>query len=426
MTDRELEARLRAWYLEGDAGMPTAPADLRESLAAIPSVTPLPRREPGRRRGFTLLAVAALLVVGGAVAAAGAGLLRFPSVVPPTPPEALLTSPAPSPSTPHETSSTTPGPTANIRPGETVAFLRNVDKKRPSCSRLRTSCPTSRVWVVGADGQGAHELLPDGVGNQELFGWSPDGARLLYAEDQAIYVTDPDGGQARALDFGCPTPAAPTPSTCKRVSQAAISPDGSHVVFVRESTDDAGFWDRSASTPMDLETGTITMLDSTMPVGGSRPGWSPDGSQIVFSRWGDKGPGGDPSAIFTIGANGQDMHQLNPARRLAIDAAWSPDGSRIVFVSPKPYDPGKDSSWEVGDVYTIRPDGSDVRRLTTDGSATSPTWTADGRILFTRLSGSADGDPGWWTMDADGARAALFLSPSALGLAPTEMESMLV
>ena len=54
---------------------------------------------------------------------------------------------------------------------------------------------------------------------------------------------------------------------------------------------------------------------------------------------------------------------------------WSPDGSRIVFT--------RKMDFENYDICTIRPDGTDLKRLTTfranDGHAV---WTADGRILW--------------------------------------------
>src|SRR6187455_3787409 len=68
---------------------------LTERLGAVPldlTVDELDRRREakggarrsGRGRGFTLLAAAALMIVGGALAA-GSGLLRLPTVVPPVP-----------------------------------------------------------------------------------------------------------------------------------------------------------------------------------------------------------------------------------------------------------------------------------------------------------------------------------------------------
>ena len=88
---------------------------LKEQLGALPldlTVDALDRRREakgvarrsGRGRGITLLAAAALLLVGGALAA-GSGLLRLPSVVPPVPEPSVVavataspdaTSPSPS------------------------------------------------------------------------------------------------------------------------------------------------------------------------------------------------------------------------------------------------------------------------------------------------------------------------------------------
>ena len=84
MTDQELEQRLHAWYAAEVGETQTAPADLRQILATIPATTPVPLRAPGGRRGFTLLAVAAVLLVGGAVAA-GSGSSAAGAFRPPRP-----------------------------------------------------------------------------------------------------------------------------------------------------------------------------------------------------------------------------------------------------------------------------------------------------------------------------------------------------
>ena len=79
LDDADLEARVRGV--------------LKERLGALPldlTVEALDRRREakgvarrfGRGRGITLLAAAALLLVGGALAA-GSGILRLPTVVPP-------------------------------------------------------------------------------------------------------------------------------------------------------------------------------------------------------------------------------------------------------------------------------------------------------------------------------------------------------
>ena len=122
MTDRELEQRLRAWYRDGVGEDETAPAELRERVVAIPVPAPTPLRPLGGRRGFTLLAAAAILVVGGAVAA-GSGLLRLSTVEPPTPPDALVATPDTSgPSDAPQTPRPTEAPAAALRNGDLIAF----------------------------------------------------------------------------------------------------------------------------------------------------------------------------------------------------------------------------------------------------------------------------------------------------------------
>jgi len=395
MTDRELEQRLRAWYAAEVGERETAPADLRESIASIPVTTPTPLRPLTRRRGFTLLAVAAVLVVGGGLAA-GSQLLRLTAVVTPAPSlEAVIATSTPVPSD-------TPVPTARLRPGALIAYIRTVDKPR-ACRRTPT-CPTPRVWVIGSDGRGAHELFPDGMAFQDgPLTWSPDGARLLYSEDGKLYLTDASGSEPQPVNTGCVAP-------CDGDSQVAISSDGIRIVFVRGSTDAAGYSGQSVIVTMDLVTGLVAQLIVTAPEGGQGPSWAPDGKRIVFSRFGEKDGGGPvppiKDSVFVVDADGQNLHQISPATLAARSAGWSPDGSRIVFTS---------SEADHGDIYTVRPDGSDVRRLTTDGISNDAAWTADGRILFTRRS--TGGAVSFWTMDADGTNAAVLVPEAALGVA---------
>ena len=212
--------------------------------------------------------------------------------------------------------------------------------------------------------------MPDGVDNQALVGWSPDGTRLLYY-GWRLSLDDRCDRQTRrqAVATGCEAPATPRPSTCQQDSQVAFSPDGkTHRLRSRSSTDDAGNSDLSAIATMDLESGRVAVLSSTMPDGGWRPGWSPDGRQIVFSRSGDKDPYQPAgAAVFVIDADWP-RTCIRSARRRS--RRRMPPGRPTVrgSSSSHPTRPPRTAcrGTSATSIRSART-GRDVRRLTTDG-----------------------------------------------------------
>ena len=60
-----------------------------------------------------------------------------------------------------------------------------------------------------------------------------------------------------------------------------------------------------------------------------------------------------------------------------------------------------------GNIYSIRPDGSDRRQLTTDASSHSPRWSPDGRLVAFNRAGDI------WVMRADGSAAHRITSGAA-------------
>lgn len=122
----------------------------------------------------------------------------------------------------------------------------------------------------------------------------------------------------------------------------------------------------------------------------SAPTWSPDGSRIAFVSDRD----GDPD-IWVMNSDGSDLVNITNDDAQDHSPAWSPDGAWIAFASVR------DSLyWEL---YVMRPDGSDVQRLTwwEDASDLSPAWSPDG----TRLAFASKRDGNWeiYTMDRDGS-----------------------
>jgi photosystem II stability/assembly factor-like uncharacterized protein len=174
-TDPLFDQRIADWLNEDPQ---RAPGSLLGTvLAAIPS-TPQRRASrvswgSGRGRGLTLLAAAALLLVGGALAA-GSGLVKLPSVVPPVPAPtnpAAVTSPSPAAETPGPVASPSPAPSdpaLAVRPGRlSIGDHRLVSDSvgwvSTSDAIYRTQ-DLGRTWsAVSPPGR------PTGSGSQDLF-----------------------------------------------------------------------------------------------------------------------------------------------------------------------------------------------------------------------------------------------------------------
>jgi Tol biopolymer transport system component len=111
------------------------------------------------------------------------------------------------------------------------------------------------------------------------------------------------------------------------------------------------------------------------------PAWSPDGTQLVFSRSGD---------LFLINADGTGLISTGVQGE---QPAWSPDGTTIAYGS---IGGGQDGLWAMNGSFT-------PRRLTSQANDYMPRWSPDGtQIVFRRLEG---GISQLYKMAADGSAA---------------------
>lgn len=147
---------------------------------------------------------------------------------------------------------------------------------------------------------------------------------------------------------------------------------------------------------------TVTALTA---VTDSYPVLSPDGQQLLFRSnrsgrgaiWIAKADGSEPRIFFDDPAAGTDPGT----------PAWSPDGQMVVFAMK----PASATDENESDIYSVRPDGSGLRRLTeAPGDDSHPHWSADGkRIFFNSARATPDLKADWgrqwidiYSMAADG------------------------
>jgi hypothetical protein len=278
-------------------------------------------------------------------------------------------------------------------------------------------CSVSRIWVSNTDGSGAHPLLPKRFTGQQLLAWSPDGSRILYQDDD-LKVTDVTGSDRQTLASRLDLCVYP----CSGLDGFAWSPDGKRIAFPRAYGD---IENSSVVAILDLASGHVTELESTRTTNGSSPEqcwirsqcegmndvprWSPDGSQLVFARQvmsPEPGSTWTSAAVYVVNPDGSDLRRMTPQGFYAIDASWSPDGSQLVFINTVMVvnDDHTSVTDMLNDIYTVRPNGEGLRRLTDDGISIQPSWTADGRLIFSRQIGGSDANRFEnWIMDADGA-----------------------
>jgi TolB protein len=140
------------------------------------------------------------------------------------------------------------------------------------------------------------------------------------------------------------------------------------------------------------------------------PAWSPNGKLITFVSIRE-----GVSQIFVMNADGTNVKQLTKGSAENIHPTWSPDSERILFNTT--YFVGATAAEGTNvpsdnkvigeqidkkmDLATIRPDGTDLKRITSGGGFTYASYSPDGMsILHRRVNGPLSQI---FVMNADGA-----------------------
>lgn len=259
-------------------------------------------------------------------------------------------------------------PTPSAAPGNAVRTTPSA----PARGRTATTTGAGKggPTTTGAGGPTTTALAPEAFGPN----------RIAFVSNGSTYTARPDGSDLRLIASNAFYPAwAPS-------HQALAVVDGQNPGGALSYVDPSG-----ARRP-------LTTAPDASGEGDSRPTWSPDGLRLAFGRVDFQGVGGY-SSIWVINKDGQNARQISVAGCFSADPTWSPIGTHIAFWSSRDHC----TSGDIGsyELYVMRSDGTEVRKLGTATNSGAPVFSPDGsKIAF---ASDRDGDFEIFVMNADGS-----------------------
>jgi hypothetical protein len=274
------------------------------------------------------------------------------------PPATTTTAPVEEPAAAAEAVAPDEPAPVTVAPSAAAAGARTpaVAPPLPRLVFIRVYSPSVRDLVVREPGRGGELRLRSDGALESRPKLSPDGSHVAFLRERdgawRVCVIAVAGGEAVCLQSETTSDAA-----------VAWSPDGTTLHFSRGGT--------LFSVPYEVATQTAgTEVDTGVAVPGGAFALSPDGSRIAVAE-------GRRLVLRPLdGSPGSSIELPLPGS----EVGWSPDGTRLVYTANY-------------HVYTVAVGGGAVRQLTVPGTVNGePAWTGAGDWVVFRSNRSGTGD----------------------------------
>jgi Tol biopolymer transport system component len=286
-------------------------------------------------------------------------------------------------------------------PGPRLATVELIDSKGSERDEP-TSSPFVAVTTFGPSGNAQRHLLKQrfeegGFAPIPFYGssWSGDGSSVAFVgisgKKQGIYVID-DGGSPHLV------------KGTRGGADPVIAPDGTTLVFSRSRTHlpkptkhgvSGRYYSSTTTWAIGIDGGKARRLTSRRNGLSYVPGsFSPDGSLLALTKR-DEHLGAPRIVLMRTDGGGTSELEV-PGE----EPRFAPDGKQLAFVgylNPIRIEAEENRDYDIGELYTMNLDGTQVRRLTRnrDEIETSPSWDPSGqRLAYVAVKADTSFDPG--------------------------------